>query len=61
MLTIRLKVSCHVKMTKNISLLLLFELMTALGAKPMIILRNVSIFYTNLGAFQAHFRCNNYI
>ena len=30
----------------------MFELMTASGAKPMIILRNVSLFYSNL----VHFR-----
>ena len=50
MLTIT--VSFHMYMTKNTWLLFMFELMIASGAKPMIILRNVSLFYSKL----VHFR-----
>ena len=50
MLTIT--VSFHMYMTKNTWLLFMFELMIASGAKPMIIVRNVSLFYSKL----VHFR-----
>ena len=41
-----------IKISFHIYLLFMFELMTASEAKPMIILRKVSLFYTNL----VHFR-----
>ena len=41
-----------IKISFHIYLLFMFELMTASGAKTMIILKKVSLFYTNL----VHFR-----
>ena len=41
-----------IKVSFHIYLLFMFELMTASGAKSLIILRKVSLFYTNLVRFR---------